>query len=29
MNQEDPNADTELVILMTAQPVACEVYYNA
>jgi hypothetical protein len=29
MNQEDPNADAELVHLTIAQPQACEVYYNA
>jgi hypothetical protein len=29
INQEDPNADAELVHLTIAQPQACEVYYNA
>jgi hypothetical protein len=28
-NQEDPNADAELVHLKISQPMACEVYYNA
>jgi hypothetical protein len=29
MNQEDQNADAELVHLTIAQPQACKVYYNA